>query len=296
MRRGRWVPVAVICPKVCRGTPDRSRGAHAGHHTSRWSVTLRLPATTGTHHLDRPPHRRKRQPTAAGPDRAPATRPCCSRPKEPHHGCHQRPRPQRRTRRHHHRRHPRPPPRPHPPTHPAHRHRRRPTRRPRHPHRPDRTRPQRLPPPPSPLEQLTIAVTDHLELLPIGTRTDTTYNTHIYGLITGGLDHYDTVIIDTGATPAWHHHGHQRILVTRPCYLALRRTIGQHPPTHTVAITEPGRVIDTDDITAILGTPVTTTIPHDPPSPEPSTPACSPAASHDNSPDPSQPSSTPPPR
>mgnify|MGYP007071002751 CR=1 FL=1 len=73
-----------------------------------------------------------------------------------------------------------------------------------------------------------------------------------------------TVIIDTGAAHAWHRHGDQRILVTRTCYLALRRAVSQHPPTHIVAIDEPGRAIRLDDITAILGVPVATTIRHDP--------------------------------
>ena len=116
----------------------------------------------------------------------------------------------------------------------------------------------------TPLDQLTVPVTDRIELLPAGTRPDTPLDTATYGLLTGSLDHYDTVIIDTGAAHAWHRHGDQRILVTRTCYLALRRAVSQHPPTHIVAIDEPGRAIRPDDITAILGIPVTPTIRHDP--------------------------------
>jgi hypothetical protein len=54
------------------------------------------------------------------------------------------------------------------------------------------------------------------------------------------------------------------LLVSRPCYLALRRALHQGPASSTagvVAVTEPGRALDSDDVAAVLGLPVITTIP-----------------------------------
>ena len=82
----------------------------------------------------------------------------------------------------------------------------------------------------------------------------------IPGLILG--DHNeggcDLVVHDGPA-----HHG-LSLLVTRPCYLALRRALHEGATSNVsgvVAVTEPGRALDCDDIAAVLGLPVITTMP-----------------------------------
>ena len=57
-------------------------------------------------------------------------------------------------------------------------------------------------------------------------------------------------------------HADTRVLVTRRCYLALRHATGQRRPDHLVVITEPGRALNTADIEAVTGSPVTATVPY----------------------------------
>ena len=55
------------------------------------------------------------------------------------------------------------------------------------------------------------------------------------------------------------------VLVTRPCYLALRRTTDlPRRPDHIVLISEPFCALDATDIETITGAHVTATIPFDP--------------------------------
>ena len=112
------------------------------------------------------------------------------------------------------------------------------------------------------LANITTPVRTNLDLI---TRGDTapTLNASTYGLLTGGLDNYDTVIIDTAPDASeWTRHANTRVLVTRPCYLALRHATGQRRPDHLVVITEPGRALNVADIEAVTGTPVTATVPY----------------------------------
>jgi hypothetical protein len=49
------------------------------------------------------------------------------------------------------------------------------------------------------------------------------------------------------------------ILVTRPCYLALRRAVGDPRLTRStgaILVDEPGRVLGADDVAAVLGVPI----------------------------------------
>ena len=114
------------------------------------------------------------------------------------------------------------------------------------------------------LDDITTNIGDRLDLIETGD-TPITFDTLTYGLFTGGLGHYDTVIIDT--TPAaqpWTRPADARILVTRPCHLSLRHATGQRRPDHVVVITEPGRSLDTGDIEAVTGTAISAIIGHDP--------------------------------
>jgi hypothetical protein len=55
------------------------------------------------------------------------------------------------------------------------------------------------------------------------------------------------------------------LLVTRPCYLAIRRalTLAVRPDA-VVLVGEPGRAFGRADVEAVLGVPVAAEIPHDP--------------------------------
>jgi hypothetical protein len=67
------------------------------------------------------------------------------------------------------------------------------------------------------------------------------------------------LVVHDGPAP----HG-VSLLVTRPCYLALRRALHDGATSNAsgvVVVTEPGRALDSDDIAAVLGIPVITTIP-----------------------------------
>ena len=89
------------------------------------------------------------------------------------------------------------------------------------------------------------------------------FSTHTYGLLIGGLEQYDHVIIDTTDNAyAWTLDVDHRVLVTRPCFLALRRSTITPRPTHVVLINEPGRALDAKDVEAVTAVPVTATVPY----------------------------------
>ena len=117
------------------------------------------------------------------------------------------------------------------------------------------------------LADITTHVTDRLDLIARGDHQRTP-DAFTYGLLTGGLDRYDTVIIDAGTNaPEWARHADTRILVTRPCYLALRHATNTslpRRPDHVIVINEPGRALHTTDIEAAIGAPVIAVIDTDP--------------------------------
>jgi cellulose biosynthesis protein BcsQ len=100
----------------------------------------------------------------------------------------------------------------------------------------------------------TVAVTDHLDLRLAGPADD------VAGLVE--VDDYDVVVIDAGQ----HHPKLGRCtLVTRCCYLALRRALTLTSTVDDlVVITEPGRALATRDVTSVHALPVAATIRHDP--------------------------------
>lgn len=81
-------------------------------------------------------------------------------------------------------------------------------------------------------------------------------------------DHYQpnaAYVIDAGTDPS-ETYG-VAYLVTRPCYLALRRamtTTSMIRPDGLVVITEPGRALSVEDVAGVLETPVRAVIPQDP--------------------------------
>ena len=75
-------------------------------------------------------------------------------------------------------------------------------------------------------------------------------------------DGYEVVIIDAGRhRPAFG----TATLVTRACYLALRRAIAVTPaPDNAVLVHESGRALGRSDVAAVLSVPIIVTIPADP--------------------------------
>lgn len=89
-------------------------------------------------------------------------------------------------------------------------------------------------------------------------------------------ERFDLVVHDGPAD------GSRSVLVTRPCYLALRRAIRTGATTNAcgiVVVDEPGRSLDGDDVSAITGLPVIATVPLRRRSLGRSTPECSPTGS-----------------
>ena len=113
------------------------------------------------------------------------------------------------------------------------------------------------------LADITTPVAGNLDIISRGT-APIVFSTHTYGLLVCGLGQYDHVIIDTTDNAyAWTLHVDHRVLITRPCYLALRRSTITPRPTHVVLINEPGRALDAKDIEAVTGVPVTATVPYE---------------------------------
>ena len=114
------------------------------------------------------------------------------------------------------------------------------------------------------LAQITTTIAENLDLIHRGD-TEIVFATHTYGQLTGGLGHYDHVIIDThNAAYAWTLHVDRRLLVTRPCYLALRRSAVTPRPDAVVLINEHERALNATDIETVLGIPITATVPYHP--------------------------------
>ena len=114
------------------------------------------------------------------------------------------------------------------------------------------------------IEHVTTPVTENLDLIHRGTGP-IIFATHTYGLLTGAFDRYDHVLIDAAdPTYAWIRSADRRLLVTRPCYLALRRTTITPRPTAVVLIDEERRALNQTDTEAVLGLPVTATVSYSP--------------------------------
>ena len=76
------------------------------------------------------------------------------------------------------------------------------------------------------------------------------------------------VVLDLGRwQDRWsplHQAARQRILVTRACYLALRRASGGPAPTGTVLVQEPARALGPGDVAEVVDAPVVAVVPVDP--------------------------------
>lgn len=78
-------------------------------------------------------------------------------------------------------------------------------------------------------------------------------------LMVGDFDH---IVYDYGTLPPSADHNY---LVTRECYVALRRAVAADvKPTGIVIIQEPGRALTATDVSRVIGAPVVKQIPFDP--------------------------------
>ena len=121
---------------------------------------------------------------------------------------------------------------------------------------------------PSRLSDLVVAVSEGVALLPWGAAGEPgvgRWEELARWLEADGRD----VIVDAGTTveppEALMLIADQRLLVTRPCYLALRRAVRSVcQPTAVVVVQEPGRQLDAEDVAASIGAPVLAVVLLDP--------------------------------
>jgi Flp pilus assembly CpaE family ATPase len=120
---------------------------------------------------------------------------------------------------------------------------------------------------PDAIGQILVPIGPGLDLLPRGRRPVDTDARTLLGL----LDTLTaTVVIDAGTRPSGAvgdvvRGSDRSILVTRPCYLALRHALDSaHRPSDVVLVDEPGRALGSSDVEAALGVPVCATIGFDP--------------------------------
>lgn len=118
------------------------------------------------------------------------------------------------------------------------------------------------------LADLSVRAADHLTLVPSGQpgpvdRLDR-WDEMVDALTSDG----GSVIVDagTGSPPeALHRLADRSLLVTRACYLALRRAMNAPVrPTGVVLVAEPGRALRSSDVEGAIGAPVLCTIAVDP--------------------------------
>jgi len=116
------------------------------------------------------------------------------------------------------------------------------------------------------LHRLAVPANDELQVLPTGTSTPAGGRWPQLALALA--QHPGSVVIDagTGSPPAELLAATTtHLLVTRPCYLALRRAVaGGVQPTGVVLVGEPGRALNARDIERALSAPVVAQVEYDP--------------------------------
>lgn len=127
------------------------------------------------------------------------------------------------------------------------------------------------------LRDLLVDVTDHVRLLPRG-RDHAEVRDALHGAGATArarwVEAVDTltahgceVVADAGVDPpvALHDLAERSLLVTRPCYLALRRAVAAPTrPSGVILVTEPGRALREVDVEAAVGAPIVASIASDP--------------------------------
>ena len=122
--------------------------------------------------------------------------------------------------------------------------------------------------PPQRIDDLTVRVAPGLELVAAGPQRaghgDPRW-AELGAWLAAGHRH---VVVDagTGVPPrGLHDHAVQSLLVTRACYVALRRAVAlPYRPSGVVLIVEPTRTLKKIDVETAVGAPVVATLDHDP--------------------------------
>jgi hypothetical protein len=119
------------------------------------------------------------------------------------------------------------------------------------------------------LASLELTVLDHVAVLPRGRRQHGDVTGRWSELVAWLRAQRRHVVVDAGSTgelrPELLAAADHNLLVTRPCYLALRAGVRLAVrPTGVVLIDEPGRALRADDVEAGLGAPVVATLLIDP--------------------------------
>lgn len=119
------------------------------------------------------------------------------------------------------------------------------------------------------LSRLAVDATDALQLIPRGAAAFPPADDPQWGRLAAALGSMAaTVVVDsgTGVPPAaLHGAALQNLLVTRPCYLGLRRAIAAGlQPTGIVLVDEPGRALTARDVERSLNAPVVAHVHYDP--------------------------------
>ena len=135
------------------------------------------------------------------------------------------------------------------------------------------------------LNRLEVAVVDRLHLVPRG--HGPLGPTGRAEVLAGVLAADGRSVVADVGVPSWAEVGPDpaaavlaaaattSLLVTRACYLSLRRAVAAPMrPTGIVVVAEPGRALDRHDVEQVVGAPVVAEVGVDRRSPAPSTPAC----------------------
>ena len=119
--------------------------------------------------------------------------------------------------------------------------------------------------PASRLARLHVPLAPGVDLVPMGTATPRTRWVELATYLerTGA-----TVVIDAGSGPPpveLRRRAERTLLVTRRCYLAVRRAVEARVPVDgIVLIDEPGRALSAEDVATSIGAPILTTVLLDP--------------------------------
>lgn len=117
----------------------------------------------------------------------------------------------------------------------------------------------------SDLLRLAVPIRDQANIIPLGTGT---IPGDRWARLVTALEECRSVIVDAGTgvpAQALHEAAEQSLLVTRPCYLALRRAQRcQVRPTGIVLVNEPGRALGSTEVEQALGAPVVAEVQYDP--------------------------------
>ena len=118
------------------------------------------------------------------------------------------------------------------------------------------------------LTRLEVPVAPGLHLVPRGSGTLGPDRAEVLSALLA--DDARTVVADCGTDPVGTAASvvaaaHRSVLVTRPCFLALRRAAaGGLRPSEVVLVDEPGRALTAVDVEHTVGVPVTAVVPTDP--------------------------------